>query len=86
MAPDVKEMIGVLMHVLDGGEITQAEVEELEFEGEGELQEALNDAYVRLLEFVHDREVRRNDPETDRAMRAGLQGCLDRIVAACDRE
>ncbi len=86
MAPDVKEMIGVLMRVLDGGEITLADVQDLEFEGEGELQIALNEAYIRLLEFVHDRDARSNDRDLDRAMRAGLQACLDSIVAACDRD
>jgi hypothetical protein len=83
---DVKEVIGVLMRVLDGEEVTQADVEDLGFEGEGDVQAALNDAYVKLLEFVHDRDVRRNDGAADRAMRASLQTYLDRIVAACDRE
>jgi hypothetical protein len=79
MAPDVKEMIGALMRVLDGGEITQTEVEELEFEGEDALQEALDEAYIRLLEFAHDRDMRQSDAEADRAMRASLQACLDKI-------
>ncbi len=83
---DVKEVIGVLMRVLDGEEVTQAEVEGLGFKGEGDVQAALNDAYVKLLEFVHDRDDRRNDRVADRAMRQSLQACLDRIVAACDRE
>jgi hypothetical protein len=83
---DVKEVVGVLMRVLDGEEVTQAEVEELGFEGEGEVQAALNDAYVKLLEFVHDRDKRLNDAAADGAMRARLQACLDHIVAACDRE
>ena len=83
---DVKEVIGVLMRALDGEEITQGEVEELGFEGEGDVQAALNDAYVKLLQFVHDRDARRNDAAADRAMRESLQACLNRIVAACDRE
>jgi hypothetical protein len=83
---DVKEVIGVLMRVLDGGEVTQAEVEDLGFEGEGEVQAALNDAYIKLLQFVHDRDKRLSDDDADRAMRANLQACLDHIVAACDRE
>jgi hypothetical protein len=82
---DVKEVIGVLMRVLDGEEVTQAEVEELGFEGEGDVQAALHDAYIKLLEFAHDRR-RRSDPALDRAMRQSLQACLDNIVAACDRE
>ena len=83
---DVKEVIGVLMRVLDGEEITQADVEDLGFEGEGEVQAALNDAYLKLLKFVHDRDRRRRDAATHRAMRQRLQACLDNIVAACDRE
>jgi len=83
---DVKEVIGVLMRVLDGEEVTQAEVEDLGFEGEGDVQAALNDAYITLLQFVDDRERRQSDAAADRAMRASLQACLDHIVAACDRE
>ena len=58
MARDVKDVIGVLVRVLDGEEITQADIEDLDFEGDGELQAALNAAYIKLLEFVHDREAR----------------------------
>jgi hypothetical protein len=83
---DVKEVIGVLMRALAGEEITQAEVEELGFEGEGDVQAALNEAYVELIAFVADRDVRRADPAADRAMRDKLQTCLDNIVTACDRE
>ena len=83
---DVKEVIGVLMRVLDGEEVTQAEVEELGFEGEGDVQAALHDAYIKLLEFAHHREARRKDSAADAAMRQSLQACLDKIVAACDRE
>jgi hypothetical protein len=83
---DVKEVIGVLMRVLDGEEVTQAEVEELGFQGEGDVQAALHDAYIKLVEFAHDRDRRRDNPAKDRAMRESLQACLDNIVAACDRE
>ena len=74
------------MRVLDGEEITQADVKDLGFEGEGEVQAALNEAYVELMAFVNDRDRRRNDDVADRAMRQRLQACLDNIVAACDRE
>ena len=83
---DVKEVVGVLMRVLDGEEVTQAEVEELGFEGEGDVQAALHDAYIKLLEFAHDRDARQKDRAADQAMRERLQACLNRIVAACDRE
>lgn len=86
MARDVKEVIGVLMRVLDGEEIMQADVEDLGFEGEGEVQAALNAAYIKLLEFVHDRDARQRDRALDRRMRESLQACLDQITVACDRE
>jgi hypothetical protein len=86
MSRDVKEVVGVLMRVLDGAEMTQADVEDLGFEGEGDVQAALNDAYIKLLEFVHDRDARQRDRSLDRTMRERLQTCLDRITIACDRE
>ena len=84
MSRDVKEVIGALMRVLDGGEIAVAEVEDLGFEGEGEVQEALNEAFVALMEFAHQSAARRDDPALDRAMRASLQACLDKIIAVCE--
>jgi len=86
MARDVKEVVGVLMRVLGGEEITQADVEDLGFEGDGELQAALNAAYIKLLEFVHDRDARQRDRALDRTMRERLQTRLDQITVACDRE
>jgi len=56
---DVKEVVGVIMRVLDHAEIDEAEVLDLDFEAEGEALAALNDAYIKLLEFVHDRDMRR---------------------------
>jgi hypothetical protein len=86
VARDVKEVVGVLMRVLGGEEITQADVEDLGFEGDGELQAALNAAYIKLLEFVHDRNALQRDRALDLTMRESLQACLDQIAAACDRE
>jgi hypothetical protein len=86
MPRDVKEVIGVLMRVLGGEEITQSDVEDLGFEGEGDVQAALNAAYIKLLEFVHDRNARQRDHALDRTMRGGLQRHLDQIAVACDRE
>jgi hypothetical protein len=86
MARDLKEVIGVLMRVLDGGEVSQTELADLSFDAEGELQAALTDAYIKLLEFAHDHDLRLRDQDADRAMRAQLKTCLDRIVEACDRE
>ena len=86
MERDVKEVVGALMRILDGGEISQADLADLGFEADGELQVALNQAYIKLLEFMHDRPLRLNDNEIDRKMRSALQECLDEIVRVCDRE
>jgi hypothetical protein len=83
---NVKELIGMIMRVLDQAEISEAEVLDLEFKAEGEVQAALNDAYIKLLEFVHDRDRRRADPDLDRSERAILQDALDKIVQACDAD
>jgi hypothetical protein len=81
---DVKELIGIIMRVLDQAEVTEAQVLDLGFEAEGEMLDALNAAYINLLEFVHDRDLRRTDPAVDRKERAGLQDSLSRIVQLSD--
>ena len=86
MDRDLKEVVGVLMRVLDGGEVSQTELADLSFDAAGELNATLTDAYIKLLEFAHDRDLRSRDQDTDRAMRAQLKTCLDRIVDVCDRE
>jgi hypothetical protein len=86
MERDIKDVIGVLMRALGGAEVSHAELDDLGFEAEGELQTALNEAYVKLREFAHDRPLRASDCELDRRMRSALQACLDRIVSTCDRE
>ena len=80
---DVKEVIGIIMRVLDHAEIDEAEVLDPDFEAEGESLAALNDAYIKLLEFVHDRELRRANPDLDRRQRGALQDSLNRIVRVC---
>jgi hypothetical protein len=84
MMPDIKEVIGLLMRALGGGEVTQAEVLDLDFEADGELLAALNDAYINLLEFAHDRELRSADPDLAERQRADLQRALNRITGLCD--
>jgi hypothetical protein len=84
MERDIKDIIGVLMCVLDGGEISHEELDDLAFEADGELETALNEAYVKLWEFANDRNVRLNDLKMDRNMRSELKECLDNIVKACD--
>ncbi len=80
---DIKDIVGILMRVLDGGEVLPAELEELVFEADGELAVALNEAFIKLQEFPYDRDLRRNDSVLDRVMWAELNCCcLERIVEA----
>jgi len=72
---DIKEIVGALMRVLGGGEIRREEVEDLAFDADGDLLQALNEAYLRLLEFAHDRD-----------MRARLEEALNEIVRLADAE
>src|ERR1043166_5821690 len=82
---DVKELVGLLMRALGGEVITEAEVADLQFEADGELLDALNAAYIALLEFVHDRAGRGGDPERRRPQGMPLKKHLDPIVALCER-
>jgi hypothetical protein len=77
---DIKDLIGIIMRVLDHAEITEGEVKDLAFEADGELLDALNEAYVGLLEFVHDRELRERDAALDDRERASLRDALNKIV------
>ena len=86
MHRDIKEIVGVLIRVLGGGEISRAEVMDLSFDAEGDLLAALNEAYIKLLEFAHDRESGGDNDEVFLKTRAGLQDSLDKILDACDRE
>lgn len=79
---DVKELVGTIMRVLDHQEVTEAEVLDLGFEAGGETLAAVNDAYIKLLEFVHDRDLRLADPDLDRRERVLLQSALKKIVQA----
>jgi hypothetical protein len=80
MMRDIKELIGILMRVLDSAEVTEAEVLDLAFEADGELLKALNEAYINLLEFVHDRDLRKADAALDKRERARLRDSLNKIV------
>jgi hypothetical protein len=84
MERDIKDVIGILMRVLDGGEISHGELDDLAFEANGELETALNEAYIKLREFANDWDLRLNDLKMDRGMRFELQDCLDNIVKACE--
>lgn len=85
MRRDIKEIVGALMRVTGGDEISPDDVTDLGFEAEGEMGHALNAAYIKLLEFAHDRALRAKDPALDRRMRAGLKDTLDRLVALVGR-
>ena len=80
-----KEIVGVLTRVLNGGEVSLAELAELSFVAESELRAALLEAHVNLLEFACHRDLRSRDATADRAMRAELETCLERIAEVCDR-
>src|SRR5262245_3407705 len=83
---DVKDIVGTLMHVLDGGDLSPEQLADVGFEAEGELQTALNEAYIRLLEFAHDSAARPRGTELAEGTRSALQQSLDRIVSICERE
>jgi hypothetical protein len=79
MSRDVREIVGLLMRALGEAEISLGEVEDAAFAATGHLEGALNHAYIKLLEFAHDREARLKDPRLDHEMREGLEQCLKGI-------
>jgi len=83
MTTDIKELIGTLMRFVGGAEISEDDLSNLEFEADGELMVALNVAYIQLLEFVHDRDLRLADRNVDAGERTALQGSLNKIVELC---
>ena len=85
MHRDLKEIAGALMRVLRGGEVSPAELAHMSFVAGIELRTALAEAYASLVEFAHHRDLRSRDAAADRAMRAKLEMCLERIADACDR-
>jgi hypothetical protein len=80
-----KEIFSVLTRVLNGGEVSLAELAELSLVAESELRAALIDAHVSLLDFACHRDLRSRDAAIDRAMRDELEKCLQRIGEICDR-
>ena len=85
MHRDLKEIAGALMRVLRGGEVSPAELAHMSFVAGIELRTALAEAYASLVEFAHHRDLRSRDAAADRAMRAQLELCLERVAGACDR-
>ena len=82
MDRDVKDVVGIIMSILGGADVTHQELDDLAFEADGALETALNEAYVKLREFANDRSLRLNDPKLDQRKRAELKDCLDNIVRA----
>jgi predicted transcriptional regulator len=80
---DIKELIGTLMRVVDGAEISEDDLSNLHFEADDELMVVLNAAYIQLLEFVHDRDLRLADRNVDAEKREALQESLNKIVELC---
>ena len=72
MQRDIKEVVGVLMRVIGGGEIVREEVEDLMFDADGDLGVAVNEAFLKLMEFAYDCDERSKDPARDASMRAEL--------------
>jgi hypothetical protein len=83
---DVKEIVGVLMRVLDGGEVWEDELVDIGFDAEGEMEDVLNEAYVKLGEFAQALDARRVDPDLDQQMRGELQICLNNIVQVWEQQ
>jgi hypothetical protein len=81
---DLKEVVGTLMRVLGGEKISRREVEDLAFGANGELQLALNRAYIKLLEFAYDCDAGLRGQSLTDEMRAELQHCLREIVRCAD--
>lgn len=86
MQGDIKEVVGVLMRCVGGGETTYEEVEELMFDADGELDIAVSGGFLTLMEFAFDRDERMKDPAKDAAMRVDLQHALDAIVRAAEAQ
>jgi hypothetical protein len=82
---DLKEVVGALMRVLGGGRISRADVEDLAFEADGDLQVALNEAYIRLLEFAYDCDAGLYQQKLSEQMRTALEYCLNEIIRCADQ-
>jgi len=83
---DIKELIGIFMRVAADAEVTEAEVQDLDFDADGDLLIAVNAAYIGLLEFAYDRELRALDRDLDHRQRLALQQSLNDIVRLYNSE
>jgi hypothetical protein len=80
MEGDIKEVVGVLMRVLSGGEVSRDEVGVWNSRRPVSFWQHSTSAYIKLLEFAFDHEARLTNSELDRALRAGLQDSPNNIV------
>lgn len=78
---DIMEVVGAIMFVLAGAELPVAYVEGLKFDATGELESAMNEAFIKLLEFAHDHDLRATNLALDGEMRSALQRSLEKIAA-----
>jgi len=85
MIRGLKDIADLLLRVLRGGEVSVTELMDLGLVAQNELRAALLHAHVSLFEFAQQRDLRSRDAAADRAMRAQLEMCLERIADACDR-
>ncbi|MBV8652105.1 MAG: hypothetical protein JO255_11605 [Alphaproteobacteria bacterium] len=84
MQHDITELVGVLMRIVGGGETSIDEIEELTFDCADYLRPALDEAFIKLLEFAHDRDLRARNMELDLKARSELDRLLDRIARLCE--
>ena len=77
---DIMDVVGAIMFVLAGAELPVPYVEVLKFDATGELELALNEAFIKLLEFAHDHHLRARNQSLDREMRSELQRSLEKIA------
>jgi hypothetical protein len=80
MQQDITDLVGVLMRIVGGGETSIDEVEALTFDCADYLRPALDEAFIKLLEFAHDRDLRARNTGLDLEARSELEGLLNRIA------
>lgn len=77
---DIMDVVGAMMFVPAGAELPVAYVEGLKFDATGELESAMNEAFIKLLEFAHDDHLRATNLALDGEMRSELQRSLEKIA------
>lgn len=81
---DVKDVVGIIMRVLDGAEISEDGVLDVEFDADGAVLAVLDEACIMLLAFVHDHDRRLSDRQLDQNARGVAGGSwADRRAQRC---